>query len=176
MNRIWYKGEPQDVVFLNRYIHSFQKILPRSASNWAIERHVNERFDHGRYGLKPKHRALQAHPTVNDELPNRIASGTVIIKPNIASFAERDVIFEDGRTVKDVDTVIFATGYSFEFAMLEDGNLIPVTDNQVNLYKYMYPPQLSPKVITYCAHLFIFTRFCRAALERCNRQQKNILQ
>lgn len=68
------------------------------------------------------------------------------MKPNIGTFAEWDVTFEDGTVVRNVDTVIFATGYSFDFAVVEDGNLIPVVDNQVTLYQYMYPPELSSKV------------------------------
>lgn len=44
-----------------------------------MEDKVSRRFDHGRFGLKPAHRFLEAHVTVNDELPNRIISGTVIV-------------------------------------------------------------------------------------------------
>ncbi|VDK59583.1 unnamed protein product [Anisakis simplex] len=41
--------------------------------------------------------------------------------------------------------VIVSTGYSFEFPLAERGELIPVKDNEVNLYKLMYPPQLASK-------------------------------
>lgn len=58
----------------------------------VIERKLNKRFDHERFGLKPAHRFLEAHVTVNDELPNRIASGTVLIKPNVQKMAENDVV------------------------------------------------------------------------------------
>lgn len=32
-----------------------------------------------------------------------------------------------------------ATGYSFEFTLIEDGKLIPVSENQCVLYQYMFP-------------------------------------
>ena len=57
-----------------------------------IERKLNKRFDHERFGLRPAHRFLEAHITINDELPNRIASGTVLVKPNIQKMSEHDVV------------------------------------------------------------------------------------
>lgn len=68
----------------------------------------------------------RAHPTVNDELPNRIAAGTVRVKPQIRRFTERGLEFDDGTKVEEVDTVVLATGYSFEFPILERGELVKV--------------------------------------------------
>lgn len=45
-----------------------------------------------------------------------------------------------------VDSVIMATGYSFSFPQLEGGQLVPVRDNRILLYKLMFPPDLAPKV------------------------------
>ncbi|CAG9536310.1 unnamed protein product [Cercopithifilaria johnstoni] len=145
LKRTWVWGEPIDFVFVSRYIHTLRKLVPSCLVNKIYESKLNQHFDHGRYGLKPKHHAIAQHATINDELPGRIACGSIIIKPNIARFTEHDVIFEDGTTVSNVDVVIFGTGYSFEFSIVEDGNLIPVTDNVADLYLHMYPPQLSPK-------------------------------
>ncbi|KJH42438.1 Flavin-binding monooxygenase-like protein [Dictyocaulus viviparus] len=145
MNRVWDGGEPADLAFLSRFMFSLRKITPWCIQNYILERKLNKRFDHGRFGLKPKHHVLSAHVTINDELPNRIISGTLVIKPNIKSLTNDGVIFEDGTEVSKVDSVIFATGFSFGFPLVEDGELIPVKENQVDLYKYMYPPQLSPK-------------------------------
>lgn len=38
-----------------------------------------------------------------------------------------------------------STGYSFSFPLLEGGRLVPVQDNQVELYKLMYPLQTAPR-------------------------------
>jgi dimethylaniline monooxygenase (N-oxide forming) len=82
---------------------------------------------------------------VNDELPNRIACGTITVKPNIDHFTKTGVVFEDGTTAEDIDVVILSTGYSFSFPFVEGGKLIPVKDNSVRLFKFMYPPNLAEK-------------------------------
>lgn len=51
-------------------------------------------------------RVFSQHPTVNDELPNRILSGTVQVKPNIRRFQGSSVEFDDGSVVEDVDLVV----------------------------------------------------------------------
>uniref|UniRef100_A0A1I7XX52 Flavin-containing monooxygenase n=1 Tax=Steinernema glaseri TaxID=37863 RepID=A0A1I7XX52_9BILA len=145
MNRVWDCGEPSDLAFLNRFSYSLKKILPFGFQNWMLERKVNSRFDHGRFGLQPSHRFLEAHVTVNDELPNRIISGTVVVKPNIERFTETGVVFDDGTEAENVDTVIFATGFSFSFPQIENGSLLKVVQNKVNLYELMFLPELSPK-------------------------------
>nr|KAF6290633.1 flavin containing dimethylaniline monooxygenase 5 [Myotis myotis] len=101
---------------------------------------MNQRFNHKMYGLKPKHRALSQHPTVNDDLPNRIISGLVKVKGNVQEFTETAAIFEDGSREDDIDAVIFATGYSFAFPFLEDS--VRVVRNKISLYKKVFPPSL----------------------------------
>ncbi|VDM40357.1 unnamed protein product [Toxocara canis] len=144
-NRIFDYGVPLDIDLNSRYKLMLKDVLPSNFSNWFMERKLQRRFDHEVYGLKPQHRVFSAHPTVNDELPNRIACGTVIIKPNIASFTENGILFEDGSHIEHVDEVVVSTGYSFEFPLLEGGKLTPVVENQVNLFEFMYPPELAPK-------------------------------
>ncbi|KAE9414131.1 hypothetical protein Angca_010015, partial [Angiostrongylus cantonensis] len=145
MNRVWDGGEPVDMALLSRFMFALKSGTPSFVQNYVLEKKLNKRFDHGRFGLKPEHRVLSAHVTINDDLPNRIISGSVVIKPNIGSFSSEGVIFEDCTEAPKVDTVIFATGYSFGFPLVENGQLIPVKENHVDLYKYMFPPQLSPK-------------------------------
>ncbi|PIC42624.1 hypothetical protein B9Z55_009640 [Caenorhabditis nigoni] len=114
--------------------------IPIQLVNWNMERLLNLRFDHERYGLKPKHHPLNAHITINDELPNRIACGTVRVKPGIKSFGEGNSIeFEDGSVVERVDEVLLATGFSFHFNLIEGGKLVTVNENKTDAYKYMFP-------------------------------------
>uniref|UniRef100_A0A0N5C9X5 Flavin-containing monooxygenase n=1 Tax=Strongyloides papillosus TaxID=174720 RepID=A0A0N5C9X5_STREA len=138
-NRIFDYGKPFDLVLNRRYIFSLKKYVPEWLTNSVVESKLTKRFDHKIYGLQPKHRVFNAHPTVNDELPNRLACGTIKIKPNIKCFGETSITFEDGTILQNVDEVIFCTGYSFEFKIIENGQLIPVIENQCDLYKYMYP-------------------------------------
>ncbi|KAH9513440.1 Cyclopentanone 1,2-monooxygenase (CPMO) [Bulinus truncatus] len=91
----------------------------------------------------PQHGPFSTHPTVNDELPNRIASGQVTIKPNIDCFTTSGIQFDDGSIEEDISTVILATGYKIGFPFL-DRSLLNVKGNQVQLYKYMFPPNLTP--------------------------------
>jgi len=46
---------------------------------------------------------------VNDEIPNRILSGTIQVKPNIRRFQGSSVEFDDGSVVEDVDLVVGST-------------------------------------------------------------------
>ncbi|POI28464.1 hypothetical protein CIB84_007786, partial [Bambusicola thoracicus] len=127
-----------------------QSLLPLSVSNFILERKLNMRFDHALYGLKPKHRVFNQHLTINDDLPNRVISGRVRVKPNIKEFTETSAIFEDG-TKEDVDGVVFATGYSFSFPFLEDS--VKVVENQVPLYKFMFPADLEKPTLAFIGYI-----------------------
>ncbi|GMT22539.1 hypothetical protein PFISCL1PPCAC_13836, partial [Pristionchus fissidentatus] len=138
-NRIFDYGRPLDCALNTRFFEFFRTQLPGWLTNAVVKWQLNKRFDHEMYGLKPAHGIFSAHPTVNDELPNRIASGTIKVRPQISKFTREGVEFADGTSVEKVDTVIVATGYSFEFPILEGGNLVTVEENEVDLYEYIFP-------------------------------------
>ncbi|EGW09227.1 flavin-containing monooxygenase 5 [Cricetulus griseus] len=140
LNRVGKNGYPIDVLFSSRLNYYLSKILGSSFKNGFMEKQINQRFDHEMFGLKPKHRVLSQHPTINDELPNRIIAGLVKVKGNVKEFTETAAIFEDGSREDDIDVVIFATGYSFAFPFLEDS--VKVVNNKVSLYKKVFPPNL----------------------------------
>ncbi|CAI5445170.1 unnamed protein product [Caenorhabditis angaria] len=143
-NRLFDEGKPTDLTLKSKWRFFLMSILPAWIFKRSAENMLNKRFDHEKYGLKPKHPPFSAHPTANDELPNRIANGTVRIKKSgIREFTENGIIFENGSKVDNIDEVILATGYSFNFNIVEDGNLIPVIENRLDAYKYIYPIQLS---------------------------------
>ena len=64
------------------------------------------------------YRALQAHPTINDDLPHRIMTGDVVIKPDIMSVTSSGVTFTDG-THEDYDVIIMATGYHYHMKFID---------------------------------------------------------
>ena len=37
--------------------------------------------------------------------------------------------------------VVLSTGYKFHFTLVEGGKLIPVKDNEVSLFEFMFPPE-----------------------------------
>ncbi|KAE9547032.1 hypothetical protein FO519_009755 [Halicephalobus sp. NKZ332] len=136
-------GIPVDGVPSRFFLNLFFKYLPLSYINRKIEEDTSNWFNHDIYGLKPNFPILAAVGTVNDEFPNRLANGTLKVKPNIKEFTEEGIIFEDGSVVDHVDEVVLSTGYCFEFPFIEDGKLISVQKNVADLFMNMYSPGLS---------------------------------
>uniref|UniRef100_A0A1I7YZV1 Flavin-containing monooxygenase n=1 Tax=Steinernema glaseri TaxID=37863 RepID=A0A1I7YZV1_9BILA len=138
------RGKPVDMQMKTRFNFYKNKVLPRFVKTFLLERELQNRLDHTAYGITPDHHVLSAHPTVSDELPAKIASGKVIVKPNVEGFEETSVEFDDGTIAQNVDAVIFCTGYSYDFKILEEGRLVTVfPENDAHLYKYMFPSKLS---------------------------------
>ncbi|ESO96189.1 hypothetical protein LOTGIDRAFT_214741 [Lottia gigantea] len=142
INRIVDNGMPADMAISSRLAAKIFNTLPKSVVDSLFAKHLNKRFDHVAYSLKPDYGATSQHPMVNDELPNRIISGSIKIKTDIKRFTERGVEFLDGTIEDDIDIVVLATGYIFGFPFVEK-SVIDVKDNRVELYKYMFPPELS---------------------------------
>ncbi|MGH0171712.1 UNVERIFIED_CONTAM: hypothetical protein FKN15_010223 [Acipenser sinensis] len=141
LNRVSDNGFPVDMMYNTRVTALLRKYLPSSLLNWIGEKKINTRFDHSLYGLQPEHRIFSQHPMVNDDLPNRILSGRVQVKPNVSEFRSASVVFQDGSVEDRIDVVVFATGYTFSFPFIDD-SVLAVADNQVSLYKYVFPPAL----------------------------------
>ncbi|KAL4634954.1 dimethylaniline monooxygenase N-oxide-forming 5-like [Arapaima gigas] len=145
LNRVGYDGIPADLL-LNRIVYLLQRILPFGFFSSLGENMLNKRFNHRIYSLQPKHRLMSQHPTVNDELPNRILSGTVLVKPNVCQFQGSSVVFEDGTVENDIGLVVFATGYRFAFPFLPS-SVLTVSENRTSLYKYVFPPDLERQTL-----------------------------
>ncbi len=145
MNRIAHNGHPVDMFMTRRVVEVGKKVVGYNLSNTIMESMLNRRFNHSDYGLKPKHRAFAQHPMVNDELPNRIACGAIIMKPDIKRLTKNGVEFVDG-TVEEVDAFVSATGYVFGFPYIKHPAL-EVKKNRVHLYKYMFPPSIKPSTL-----------------------------
>ncbi|MDH5423189.1 MAG: NAD(P)-binding domain-containing protein, partial [Acidimicrobiia bacterium] len=86
----------------------------------------------------PDHKLLSEHPTLSQDLLKHARAGAVVGKPNIDRFEGDTVHFVDG-TSAEVDVIIFATGYQITFPFL-DSSIIDPTDNQVELYQSVIPP------------------------------------
>ncbi|KAK3542649.1 hypothetical protein QTP86_031473, partial [Hemibagrus guttatus] len=145
LNRVGMNGIPGDMIF-TRAFRMAMDFLPFGILCNIGEKRLNERFDHEMYGLKPKHRLLSQHPMVNDDLPNRLISGTVKVKPNVCEFRGSSVVFEDGTVEDDIDLVVFATGYTFSYSFLQS-HVVSVTENKAQLYKYVFPPRLEKSTL-----------------------------
>ncbi|XP_077987008.1 flavin-containing monooxygenase 5-like [Glandiceps talaboti] len=137
LNRVSDEGYPIDLVGIRRFLQKF----PPSVINMVARKKLNNRFNHANYGLQPDFPPLAQHPMVNDLLPNEVLSGRVKIKANVKRFMKSSVEFEDGTVEEDIDEVIMATGYIFGFPFLDE-SVVKVTNNEVSVYKYVFPPSL----------------------------------
>ncbi|KAI1703367.1 flavin-binding monooxygenase-like domain-containing protein [Ditylenchus destructor] len=137
-------GRPFDFSFNRRLISYVKKLFPRSWFSWYIHNKLNMRFDHAKYGLKPKHDVWCQQPTINETISCRIISGSLAIKPNIKSFTEHGIVWDDGTVTDHVDNVVLCTGFLMDFPLLENGTLVPVKDNELStLYKFTWPANLA---------------------------------
>ncbi|EDV20464.1 uncharacterized protein TRIADDRAFT_51000 [Trichoplax adhaerens] len=132
--RIGFGGTPFDFQF-NRFVN----MIPISIMKIILEKYLNSRFDHDKYGLRPTHHTLAQQQTISDELPVRIVCGSIKIKDDITCIGEHDIKFADGSTETNIDTIVYGTGYKFGFPFM-DSSIIEVKDNTCNLYKYIFPP------------------------------------
>ncbi|KAG7272314.1 LOW QUALITY PROTEIN: hypothetical protein CRUP_011239 [Coryphaenoides rupestris] len=138
-------GLPTDMSF-NRVFNFVIWLLPFNFLCSLGESRLNMRFNHRLYNLQPKHSApVSCHrrssrvqsrtqpklphptPTVNDELPNRVLSGTVQIKPNIRRF----------------QAPAWSVCHRLQLLLpFLSSSVLPVSGNKASLYKYVFPPAL----------------------------------
>lgn len=148
--RVGPDGRPFDAEYTRRKLWMFNNIVPLRMMNWYIERELNKRVDHASYGLKPQHRVLSAHPTINDALPNKLLSGTVVLREDVKDFTENGVIFKDDDVVTEIDIVVLATGYQIKFPFFSE-DIVSLKGNKVELYKHVYPPHLPHPSLAFIA-------------------------
>jgi len=143
LSRVGKNGIPHDIHLIRRASVYCASLMPGFFINGTGEFMTNAKFDHELYNLKPKHRIFEQHPTVNDDLPNRILSGTLTVKGDIHHFSPAGVVFKGEEKLEyEIDAVVLATGYNICFPFLED-HVVPVGRyNKVELYKHVFPPHL----------------------------------
>ncbi|XP_035829107.1 flavin-containing monooxygenase 5 [Aplysia californica] len=149
LNRLTANGMPWDVDYHCRRRAMIAPWLPVSYKHKKIKQQLTERFDHDFYGMTPDHPPGSTHPTVNDELPNRIAAGMIKVKSNVRSFSEKGVTFDDG-TYHDVELVVLCTGYKIEYPFI-DKSILDIKRNRITMYKNMFLPDLKHQTIAFLA-------------------------
>jgi cation diffusion facilitator CzcD-associated flavoprotein CzcO len=91
------------------------------------------------YGLpQPDHAVLHAHPTVSQDLLNRLGHGDITVRPNIDRFEGSKVFFTDG-SAGEYDVVVYCTGYKVSFPFLDE-TVLDAEDNHVPLYRRVVDP------------------------------------
>ncbi len=113
--------------FVNKYFH---RSLMR---DW-----VNDEYDFVCLGLQPTGIPLVHHfLVINDDLPNKIITGQVIVKGELKELRETSFVFDGEDVVEDIDAVVFCTGFQLEFPFASD--IITVEDEKYARYKTIIP-------------------------------------
>ncbi|CAJ0960378.1 unnamed protein product, partial [Mesorhabditis belari] len=134
-------GYPRDILMRTRYNEWRLKMMPGWLKRQLNLSNYNERLDHSLYGLRPQEDPGQSPVLLADDLPLFLSSGWVELRMGIDHFKENRVVYEDRRE-DEIDDVIFCTGYNFDFDFIEEGKVVPVSDNQTRLWRRIFPPDL----------------------------------
>lgn len=89
---------------------------------------------------KPDHRLGEAHPTVSQQIIDRVRKGKVIPRPNLSELRGHRVRFSDDTEV-EADAVVCCTGYNVVFPFFDD-DVMKVDDNRVDLFHNVFPPDV----------------------------------
>ncbi|XP_007525262.1 flavin-containing monooxygenase 1 [Erinaceus europaeus] len=146
MSRVFDSGYPWDMVFMTRFQNMFRNLLPTPVVSRLIARKMNSWFDHTNYGLVPEDRIQLKELVLNDELPGRIITGKVFIRPSIKEVKAHSVMFNNSPKEEPIDIIVFATGYTFAFPFLDE-SVIKVEAGQASLYKYIFPAHLKKSTL-----------------------------
>jgi Flavin-binding monooxygenase-like len=93
-----------------------------------------------RLGLpKPDHKLLESHPIMNDQILHHLRHGDLSVKPDVARFDGKHVVFKDGSR-ESIDLVITATGYSWPIPFIDRSNL-DWTGERPKLFLNMLSPK-----------------------------------
>ena len=141
MTRLWKNGLPWDACLLTRSYLAMWAWFP-GYSRWKLERDLNARFDHALYGIVPKHHVDQQQITVSDELPHRLLSGRIKVKPEVTKLTPKGVLFADGTFEDNIDVILHGTGYHIAFPCVDESITKADEGNHVQLYRYVFPPNL----------------------------------
>ncbi|MBK9328868.1 MAG: NAD(P)-binding domain-containing protein [Sphingobacteriales bacterium] len=111
--------------------------LQRAALQTALQINVGKQEN---YGVPtPNRPILSEHPTISQDLLNKVGHGKVKIRPNVKMLNGNAVIFDDG-TEETFDVLIYCTGYSITFPFF-DKNFLDPKDNNVQLYHKVVHPE-----------------------------------
>ncbi|MFN8294764.1 MAG: NAD(P)-binding domain-containing protein [Chitinophagales bacterium] len=111
--------------------------LQRMALQTALQINVGKQE---KYGVPaPDRPILTEHPTISQDLLNKVGHGKIKIKPNIKKLNGKSVLFDDG-TSETFDVLIYCTGYNMTFPFFDKDFLNPI-DNEVPLYHKVVHPE-----------------------------------
>ena len=90
-----------------------------SKSNAKMNLKLSEYDRHGTVSFRYEPLDPRSSFVMSDELPAKIMSGKVVVKPGVARFTRKEAIFTDG-TRELVDCVICTSGYDTQFPYISN--------------------------------------------------------
>lgn len=101
---------------------------------------VSANYDLANFGLQPTGPLwVTQFPIVNDTLPHRIITGSIIVKSDVKEVTEIAVVFSGGDVVDNIDAIIFCTGFKPNFPFAKE--IICVKDDcYASLHKHVFLP------------------------------------
>ncbi|CAJ0940028.1 unnamed protein product [Ranitomeya imitator] len=147
LQRLAKGGLPFDLEFIRRFPNWINNILPAAVSRWMLKKYMNDQFNHELYNIQPEGIAWK-EPLVNEELPSRILSGSIMVKPHVTKFTETSVHFADGSVVDNLDVVLLATGYDYSFPFLDEA-IVKKDETKGSFYKKIVPLGIEKPTIAF---------------------------
>ena len=133
----------------------FIKDLPFVLQQWIFLRKFYKLdINYKHLGLLPETGYFSGATITNDELTNRIPTGTLLIKPNIDHFSANGVAFTDGTRVEGLEAVICCTGYNMDLKFIDD-DIISLESNELRCYKFVFPTDHSRHTLAFIGFLHI---------------------
>lgn len=89
---------------------------------------------------RPDHLMMSSLPTLSENFANRVGDGKLKIVPQVSRIDGNTVHFVDG-SQREVDAVIYATGYHTDFPFLPE-TLLKIEDNRIPLFQRIFLPDV----------------------------------
>ena len=161
--------------FLNKY---FRRSLVRG---W-----VNHEYDFASLGLQPTGiLGIDQFVLINDDLPDKVFNGQVIVKDQLKEFRETSVVFNSEDVLDDIDAVVFSTGFKLDYPFATD--IVTVeSEKYARLYKQIFIPDAEHQTLAIIGvpevlgpHIPIWEMQARVAAEvfagRCSLPSKDVM-
>jgi len=132
--RLGRRRKPLDQITLPHWV-------PWPVAQKAVEVVRRRSGDVSDFGLpEPDHKVGHAHPTVSDQIYDRLAAGAVVAKPNIRELRGDRIAFEDG-SEEPADMLVYCTGYKVTFPFFDD-DFLAAPGNDLPLYRRTFHPEI----------------------------------
>ncbi|XP_046579584.1 dimethylaniline monooxygenase [N-oxide-forming] 2-like [Haliotis rubra] len=125
-------GTPYDLLLIKRSIMRTASKFSKVTADMC-----NSRLDHVLGGLAPSTPPANSRLMVNDKVQYNIVSGRIKVVKSLTRIGPHEAEFDDGTILKNVDAILFATGYKLSVDFLQEPLI--GEKSKLSLYKMMFP-------------------------------------